>query len=94
MAKIESSPPCVKRGCPAWAGHTYFPIFFYQEEALVLGIEIHTTSNPAHQEDICDLLAGRYPKDFKWTGWHPNCMCYEVPILATPEEVNAMADAI
>ena len=66
----------------------------YQEEAFVLGIEIHTTSNPAHQEDICDLLAGRYPKDFKWTGWHPNCMCYEVPILATPEEVNAMADAI
>ena len=23
--------------------------------------------------DICDDLKGRYPKDFKWSGWHPNC---------------------
>ena len=66
----------------------------YQTEPFVLGIEIHTTNNPAHKEDICDLLAGRYPVDFKWVQWHVNCMCYEVPILATPEEVNAMADAI
>ena len=21
--------------------------------------------------DICDDLKGRYPKDFKFTGWHP-----------------------
>lgn len=66
----------------------------YQTEDFVLGFEIHITGNPAHKEDICDMLQGRYPKDFKWTGWHPNCMCYQVPILATPEEVNAMADAI
>jgi len=66
----------------------------YQTEAFVLGFEIHTTSNPAHKEDICDLLAGRYPKEFKWVGWHPNCYCFQVPILATPEEVDAMADAI
>lgn len=66
----------------------------YQTEDFVLGIEIRTTSNPTHKEDICDFLAGRYPKDFKWVGWHINCLCYQVPILATPEEVNAMADAI
>lgn len=66
----------------------------YQTEDFVLGFEIHITGNPAHKEDICDMLQGRYPKDFKWVGWHPSCLCFQVPILATPEEVNAMADAI
>lgn len=37
--------------------------------------------------DICDELKGRYPKDFKFTGWHPNCRCYAVSILKTFEEV-------
>lgn len=37
-------------------------------------------------KDVCDMLAGEYPKDFKWTGWHPNDMCYEVPIIASEEE--------
>ena len=36
--------------------------------------------------DICDTLAGKYPKDFTWTGWHPNDLCYKVPILKTEEE--------
>lgn len=40
---------------------------------------------PLH--DICDELKGRYPKDFKFTGWHPQCRCYAVSILKTPEEV-------
>ena len=33
-------------------------------------------------EEICDTMAGKYPKDFKFAGWHPNCRCYAVPILA------------
>lgn len=33
-------------------------------------------------EEICDTMKGRYPKDFKFIGWHPNCRCYAVPILA------------
>lgn len=39
-------------------------------------------------EEICDTMAGRYPKDFKFIGWHPNCRCYAVPILAN-EGTNA-----
>ena len=35
--------------------------------------------------DICDDLKGRYPKDFKWLGWHPNCRCYVVPIIKSEE---------
>ena len=37
--------------------------------------------------DICDTLAGRYPKDFKFTGWHPHCRCHAVTILKTEEEM-------
>ena len=37
--------------------------------------------------DICDTLAGRYPKDFKFTGWHPHCRCHAVTILKTDDEL-------
>ena len=37
--------------------------------------------------DICDTLAGRYPKDFKFTGWHPHCRCRAITILKTEEEM-------
>jgi hypothetical protein len=37
--------------------------------------------------DICDDLKGRYPKDFKFTGWHPLCRCFAVPVLKTEEEM-------
>ena len=35
----------------------------------------HSDRRKKHGEytDICDELQGEYPKDFKWTGWHPNC---------------------
>ncbi len=65
-----------------------------QDLPFMLGIEIRTTNNPHHKEDICDKLAGKYPKEFKWTGWHPNCMCHQIPLLATQDEVNKMAEAI
>jgi hypothetical protein len=35
--------------------------------------------------DICDDLKGRYPKDFKWCGWHPNCRCYVIAIIKSEE---------
>lgn len=31
--------------------------------------------------DICDELAGNYPRGFKFTGWHPNCRCHTETIL-------------
>ena len=37
--------------------------------------------------DICDELQGRYPKDFKFTGWHPHCRCRAITILKTEEEL-------
>ncbi|MBR1785283.1 MAG: hypothetical protein IJ760_07620 [Bacteroidales bacterium] len=66
----------------------------YQEFPFVIAIDIHISNNPGHVRDICDDLQGRYPKDFPWNGWHPNCMCYQVPVLASKPEVDEMVDAI
>lgn len=57
----------------------------WQQMDFVVGYEIKLSAkHPEH--DVCDSLAGKYPKDFKWTGWHPNDMCYMIPILNTEEE--------
>lgn len=53
---------------------------------FVLGYEVKLTQNGGHVPDICDDLAGKYPKDFVFKGWHPNCMCYVIPILKTEEQ--------
>lgn len=57
----------------------------WQQFDFVLGYEIKLSkSHPC--EDVCDKLAGKYPKTFKWTGWHPNDLCYCIPILKSEEE--------
>lgn len=57
----------------------------WKQMDFVVGYEIKLSGkHPAH--DICDTLAGKYPKDFVWTGWHPNDLCYKIPILKTEEE--------
>lgn len=53
---------------------------------FVLGYEVKLTQNGRHVPDICDDLAGKYPKDFMFKGWHPNCMCYVIPILKTEDQ--------
>ena len=53
---------------------------------FVLGYEVKLTQNGRHIPDICDDLVGKYPKDFKFVGWHPNCLCYTVPVLKTEEQ--------
>jgi len=65
----------------------------WQNLDFVVGVEIKLSNNHPVL-DICDALKGRYPKDFKWTGWHPNCRCHMVPVLASPEEVDQMTENI
>ena len=55
--------------CERWSGEPY-----------VLGIRIRTSANHP-EKDICDELAGDYPKDFMWRGWHPRCRCSMSSIL-------------
>ena len=35
-----------------------------------------------------------YPKDFVFKGWHPQCRCYVVPILANEKEFEKIQEAI
>ena len=51
----------------------------WQRMDFVQGIEIRPSSTNHPEVDICDELQGIYPKDFKWTGWHPFCRCNAVP---------------
>ena len=57
----------------------------WAKEPFVIGQYIHTSPQHSH-EDICDDLEGRYPKDFDWEGWHPQCMCSSYPIMIDGEE--------
>ena len=74
----------------------------WQQLDFVVGIRIELSNNhtlngkPFH--DICDELSaplgstdtrgrGCYPKDFKFTGWHPLCRCHVVTILKSDEEI-------
>lgn len=60
----------------------------WQQFDFILGFDVKLSGrHPA--PDICDDLKGRYPKDFKFTGWHPNCMCYTVPVVMTDDEYMA-----
>ena len=63
----------------------------WQQLDFIVGIEIKLSNNHTLNgvpfTDICDRLKGRYPKDFKFTGWHPHCRCRAVTILKTDEEI-------
>ena len=57
----------------------------WQQFDFILGYKIKLSgSHPRY--DICDDLVGDYPKDFKFRGWHPNCLCYTVPIVMSEDE--------
>lgn len=74
----------------------------WQQMDFVVGIRVvlsnNHTLNGQPFEDICDQLSaplgskatngrGCYPKDFKFTGWHPLCRCHVETILKTEEEM-------
>jgi len=69
----------------------------WQQLPFVVGIRV-VLSNNHPEPDICDELSapvgstankgrGCYPKDFKFTGWHPHCHCHAESILKTEEEM-------
>jgi len=47
---------------------------------FILGYEVKRSRN-SHPCAICDSFVGRYPKDYKFVGQHPFCICYAVPIV-------------
>lgn len=57
----------------------------WKQMDFVVGFEVKLSFS--HEiTDICDSAQGKYPKDFVFMGWHPNCMCYTIPILKTESE--------
>ena len=71
----------------------------WQDLDFVVGIRV-VLSNNHPDPDICNDLSaplgskatkgvGCYPKDFKFTGWHPHCRCHAGTILKTEEEMAA-----
>lgn len=69
---------------------------------FVIGYRVVLSDN--HPEpDICNDLSakrgekgsrGVYSKDFVFKGWHPQCRCYVVPILADEKEFDKIQEAI
>ncbi len=65
----------------------------WQNMPFVTGFEVKLSkSHPKY--DICDSMVGKYPKDFKFVGWHPQCLCYKTPILNSDEDFEKMEDAV
>lgn len=69
----------------------------WQQLDFVVGFRVmlsnnHTTTDSKGKKvpltDICDELAGDYPKTFKFLGWHPQCRCVVVPIMSDYDEYN------
>lgn len=63
----------------------------WQEMDFVLGQRIQLSGDHP-KKDICDKLAGDYPKDFVFDGWHPQCFCYVTPITLPPEETAHLTE--
>lgn len=65
----------------------------WQATPFVLGYEVKL-SNSHPKYDMCDRLAGKYPVSFMFKAWHISCICYSVPMLASPEEFDKYEDAV
>lgn len=64
----------------------------WEQMDFVLGQQVQLSrSHP--KKDICDKLAGDYPPDFVFDGWHPQCFCFVTPILLDEEEMLKMNKA-
>ena len=57
----------------------------WSKQDFILGIEIHRSANNRGPCKICDAMVGRYPKTFKFTGFHPFCICFATPITMEPD---------
>ncbi len=57
----------------------------FQQLDFVVGYTVHLSASH-NISDMCDFLAGDYPKKFKFSGWHPACFCYVTSILKTKDE--------
>ena len=82
LARTETNAAYRAADCDRWGSIPF-----------VVGMEVKRSNHPFGCE-VCELLKGKYPKDFVFTGWHPQCRCYIVPVLADEKERMAYHRAI
>lgn len=62
-----------------------------QSLPFVTGIKIslsNSHSDRVPKGDMCNDLEGIYPKSFKWSSWHVQCMCKVTSVLASDREIG------
>ena len=57
----------------------------WRQLPFIVGYEVKMSANHP-VKDMCNRLAGLYPKEFDFKGWHPHCRCYAVSVLCSDEE--------
>ncbi len=54
----------------------------WQQLDFVIGFEVKRSNRePMCKCKLCERLTGKYPKWFKFKGWHPQCLCHAIPII-------------
>ena len=61
---------------------------------FVLGYEVQVSGTNPNVCPLCVELAGKYPKEFEFVGWHPHCRCHAVPIMEDIDSFQARQDAL
>lgn len=60
-----------------------------QRNDIYICYEIHLSNHCNEACSICGKLAGKYPKNFKWTKWHDGCKCFASAEMKSREDFNA-----
>lgn len=58
----------------------------WKNQGFVLGIKVSRSKTNKGPCPICDPMIGNYPKDYKFLGSHPFCICICVPIMLEGED--------
>jgi len=68
----------------------------WKRTEFVLGQRIQLSKNhPTNVEPIrCDLLVGDYGTEYKFTGFHLQCLCFSTPILPSIEEFKEYEQSV
>lgn len=56
-----------------------------QQLDFVVGFEVRRSNN-IFSCPVCESLQGKYPKTFRFLGWHIQCRCHCISITSTQEE--------
>lgn len=59
----------------------------WRQQDFVVGITIQRSGNNKGPCKICDVMCGDYPKTFKFTGFHPFCICFATPKVLDPDNL-------